>query len=70
MTDRLPVPQTAEEVARRIWDMNNAIASGEIEGIEFTTEMRAQLKQFALGEISSADLIEIVKSWNPEARGC
>lgn len=60
---RLPVPQTAGEAEERLSDMACAIASSENEGIEFTDDVRALLKRFALGEASAEELLaELLES--------
>lgn len=54
--DRLPLANGDGERADRLAEMQDVIASSEIEGIVFTNAMREHLALFAVGELSIDDL--------------
>ncbi len=54
--DRLPVPETEEELQDRIRELESYIAVGEWEGVTYTPAMFDVLKRYAVGEIGWSEL--------------
>lgn len=54
--DRLPAPETEDELQERIGELESSIAAGEWEGVTYTPAMRDVLKRYALGEIGWSQL--------------